>query len=880
MRGENKIKIISDIHGGEAVKILSRRGLSGKKIRISCDFSVNLNPLGYPAEIEELFLNPGRFISDYPHPDAAPAENELAKALGLKTSNLIIGNGATEIFDLILQSVKPEKAMYCAPAYSGYAEICIKRSIETVPVKMKTSDGIFTPDFSTLRTTGAGLIFICSPNNPTGQTVNRRHILELAAAKKDTVIVVDESFMDFSFKASSSTLMTSKLPPNLILVKSLTKIYSVAGLRLGFAYGNARIISRMKFLRLPWSVNAFAQAAVPLLFQDRDFLKKTVLYTKKLHEYMLDGILPLGRLLPCPSGTNFILCKVSGMNAENLQAELMKKEILIRSCSEIYGLDNSYIRLALRPENEIDFLARELNSVFGKKKKAPSPEKIKGALMVVGTTSNAGKSITAAALCRYFANKGINVAPFKAQNMSLNSFVTPEGGEIGRAQAVQAEACRIEPHTDMNPVLLKPQGDSSSQIIINGKAAFTMNARTYYRNKQKIREKAFAAFDRLGKKYELIVMEGAGSPAEINLLKEDFVNMRMAEYAEASAILVADIDRGGVFASIFGTVTLIPPPLRKLLKGIIINKFRGDKRLLDSGIEKIEAITGIPVLGVMPFIKNLDIEDEDSLGLEKYTEASGKKSLLDIAVIKLPRISNFTDFQSLEKDPRISLRYTDVPEKLGNPDLLIIPGSKNTIADMEFLRKSGMEKELRRLHEKGTPLFGICGGYQMLGEKISDPCGVEGRRRSMRGLALLPVETVLMQEKELAQVSGLTGKGLPFAAPGTAFTGYEIHAGKSSRIKTKVSGPLQITRRGKVKCSEEAGDVSADGLVFGSYVHGLFDAAPLRLQLIEWLCRKKGLHRPCLLKQELKSRERTFNELADVLSENVDMRKISSFISK
>ena len=880
MRKKNKSRIISDIHGGEAAKILSFRGLSGKKIKIVSDFSVNLNPLGYPAEIEELFLNPGRLISDYPHPDAAYAECELAKNLGLKTSNLITGNGATEIFDLILQAVKPQKALYCAPSYSGYAEICAKRSIEAVPVKMKTSGETFAPDFPALKKGNAELIFICSPNNPTGQTADRKHILELAAAKKDTVIVVDESFMDFSVKASSSTLMTSKLPPNLILVKSLTKIYSIAGLRLGFAYGSAKIISLMRFLRLPWSVNAFAQAAVPLLFQDRDFLRKTVLYTEELHEYMLNSILPLGRLLPCPSETNFVLCKVSGMSAGSLQAELMKRGILIRSCSEIYGLDSSYIRLALRPENEIDLLTRALNSVFGKKKKSPSPKKIKGALMVVGTTSNAGKSITAAALCRYFANKGINVAPFKAQNMSLNSFVTPEGGEIGRAQAVQAEACRIEPHTDMNPVLLKPQGDSSSQIIIDGKAVFTMNARTYYRNKQKIRERAFAAFDRLNEKYELIVMEGAGSPAEINLLKEDFVNMRMAEYADASAILVADIDRGGVFASIFGTVTLIPPPLRKLLKGIIINKFRGDKRLLDSGIEKIEAITGIPVLGVMPFIRNLDIEDEDSLGLEKNSGTAEKKSLLDIAVVKLPRISNFTDFQSFEKYPAILLRYTDVPEKLGNPDLIIIPGSKSTIADMEFLRKSGMEKELLRLLKKGTPLFGICGGYQMLGKKISDPRGVEGQRRFMRGLALLPIETLLLKEKELAQVSGVTVPGLPFAAPGTTFTGYEIHAGKSSRTKTKASNPLLITQRGKVKCSEEAGDVSADGLVFGSYVHGLFDSAPLRKQLIEWLCQRKCIRSATVLKQERKSRERTFNELAGVLAENVDMRKISSFILK
>ncbi|MGD9202534.1 MAG: cobyric acid synthase [Chitinispirillia bacterium] len=458
--------------------------------------------------------------------------------------------------------------------------------------------------------------------------------------------------------------------------------------------------------------------------------------------------------------------------------------------------------------------------------------------MVVGTMSNSGKSVINAGLCRYFARRGVRVAPFKAQNMALNSFVTSEGGEMGRAQVCQAKAAGISPHTDMNPILLKPTGESFSQVIADGYPIDNFNARDYYSRKKEMKSIAHKAYDRLAAQYELIVIEGAGSPAEINLMDEDFVNMDMAEYAGADTILVADIDRGGVFASITGTIALLPPHFRSLIKGIIINKFRGDKSLIESGIQQINEMTGIPVLGVLPYIFNLSIEDEDSLGLEN--RSIDENYIIDIAVIHIPRISNFTDFLCLEKTGGVQVRYVNCPENMGIPDLIIIPGTKNVRADMAFLRENGFVQTLVRLSSQNIPVFGICGGYQMLGISIKDPYGVEGAAGSETGLGLLSVETVLEREKELAQVEGFTNSALPFAQKGTCFKGYEIHVGQTMAGGNTVF-PLTVTRRRTENTNERVGAISDNGLIFGCYVHGIFDNATLRKQLLDWLCERKAV---------------------------------------
>ena len=496
-------------------------------------------------------------------------------------------------------------------------------------------------------------------------------------------------------------------------------------------------------------------------------------------------------------------------------------------------------------------------------------------IMVVGTTSDSGKSIVTAALCRYFLRKGINVAPYKAQNMALNSYVTEEGGEMGRAQVVQCEAAKIKPHTDMNPILLKPQGNSLSQLIVNGKAIDNVTAEKYYKERTDIRDTAWAAFDRLRKKYELIIMEGAGSPTEINILKYDFVNMAAAEYANAKTILVADIDRGGVFASIFGTIKLLPKKYQKLFSGIIINKFRGDITQLDSGIKQIEKLTGIPVLGVLPFIPNLQIEEEDSLGLETR-ESSVAKNLsecIDIVIIKLPHISNYTDFLPFENHNQISLRYISSTEHLDNPDLIIIPGTKTTCSDMKFLNNSGFTEEIKRYNKKGTTIIGICGGYQILGKTISDPEGIEGNIKEIQGIGLLNIATTLKQNKELAQVSGYIADDYPFTGKpeSISFNGYEIHSGNTIELNSSVKRPITITKRKNEDSREPAGSISKDNKVFGCYIHGFFDTPPICHELINFLAKKKGIK---IKNIHLQDKDIIYDRLADLVEKHIDFTKM------
>lgn len=500
----------------------------------------------------------------------------------------------------------------------------------------------------------------------------------------------------------------------------------------------------------------------------------------------------------------------------------------------------------------------------------PDPGMPARAIMVLGTMSNSGKSTIAAALCRIALRKGIRAAPFKAQNMSLNSHVTPEGGEIGRAQAVQCRAAGVESHTDMNPVLLKPTGEGLMQVIVDGKAIGNFRARDYYARKAELRKVAQAAYDRLAARYEMIILEGAGSPAEINLREEDFVNASMAEYAGAKCVLVADIDRGGVFASILGTVQLLEPRHRTLLSGILINKFRGDASLLDPGIREIERLTGVPVLGVVPYLDDLQLEEEDSQGLRDAN--GGVEPLVDIAVVRLPYISNFTDFHPFERIPGVGLRYVSRPDRMGNPDLIIIPGSKNTRHDMGFLERSGLAKVLLAAAARGIPILGICGGYQMLGKVIRDPHGIDGAPGDTPGLGLLDVETILEKEKELARIEAM-GRAIPFLNPGEVLRGYEIHMGRTLPL-----GPatplLEITRRNGEPCAQPSGSASPNHLVLGWYLHGCFETPTVRHSLLDWLLARKGLEGGFGGADGNRGEAQVFDRLADALSAHADLASL------
>lgn len=451
-------------------------------------------------------------------------------------------------------------------------------------------------------------------------------------------------------------------------------------------------------------------------------------------------------------------------------------------------------------------------------------------IMIQGTASNAGKSLITAGLCRVFVQDGYKTAPFKSQNMALNSFITNEGLEMGRAQVMQAEAANIEPSVLMNPILLKPTNDMGCQVVLNGEVFGTMTAGNYYDYKAKLRPAVVKAYDTLSAQNDIVVIEGAGSPAEINLNKDDFVNMGMAKIADAPVLLVADIDRGGVFATVYGTVKLLEPEDQARFKGIIINKFRGDVNILKPGLKKLEELTGVPVLGVVPYLK-LDLDDEDSLS-ERLTNTHHDGKLLDIAVIRLPRISNFTDFNALSRLEPVELRYVDRPEDLKTPDLIILPGTKNTMGDLKWMNSNGLDRAILKLASGSTPVIGICGGYQMLGRTLSDPDGIEDGGH-MSGLGLLPLDTVFEKQKVRTRVTGHTLPLTGFFAPlsGTTLQGYEIHMGKT----TLGSGPLPFSY-----LSDDKTDGAVYENVFGSYVHGLFDG-DFGAALIRLLLRAKGL---------------------------------------
>lgn len=433
-------------------------------------------------------------------------------------------------------------------------------------------------------------------------------------------------------------------------------------------------------------------------------------------------------------------------------------------------------------------------------------------LMLAGTGSDVGKSIIAAAFCRIFLQDGYHPAPFKAQNMALNSYATPEGLEIGRAQAVQAEAAGVPCHTDMNPLLLKPSSDHTSQVVLNGRPIGNRNAYEYFRRegREELRKEVHAAFDRLAARYNPVVMEGAGSISEINLRDSDLVNLPMAMHAGADVILVADIDRGGVFASVYGSVMLLRPEERKHIKGILINKFRGDIRLFESGVKMLEELCGVPVVGVVPYYKDIYIEEEDSVMLQTKNIRAGQGKV-NVAVVLLRHLSNFTDFNVLERDPRVHLFYTNNTDELMKADIILLPGSKSTLSDLYELRRNGVAQAIVRAHREGATVMGICGGYQLMGREVCDPDHVEGEIERLPGLGLLPVSTRMQGEKVTRQVR------FRFLEDSAVCEGYEIHMGTTTPLADVPVSPLNHLADGR-----EDG-YFVDRTCMGTYIHGILD---------------------------------------------------------
>ena len=481
-------------------------------------------------------------------------------------------------------------------------------------------------------------------------------------------------------------------------------------------------------------------------------------------------------------------------------------------------------------------------------------------IMIQGTMSNAGKSVLAAGLCRIFRQDGYKVAPFKSQNMALNSFITADGGEMGRAQVVQAEAAGIAPDVRMNPILLKPTTDVGSQVIVNGQVLGNMRAMEYYRRKREFLPAVLDAYRSLDAEYDIIVIEGAGSPAEINLKQEDIVNMGLAKLVDAPVLLVGDIDRGGVFAQLYGTVALLEPEERARIKGTVINKFRGDRAILEPGLRTLETLCGVPVAGVVPYV-HVDVDDEDSL-TERFL-SGGERKLLDIAVIRLPRISNFTDVSPFERYENVSVRYVERVSELHDPDMILLPGTKSTISDLQWLRQSGLEAALCKEASAGKLVFGICGGYQMLGSRILDPEQVEAAGvTEIAGMGLLDMQTVFRGQKVQTQTGGVFQQipGLLSCLNGMTYTGYEIHMGRSK---------------------EAAAPVVGNGSVYGSYIHGIFDAPGVADEIRKALCRQRGISVQTLESDDPAAyKQRQYDTLAQAVREGLDMELVYRILNR
>ncbi len=494
-------------------------------------------------------------------------------------------------------------------------------------------------------------------------------------------------------------------------------------------------------------------------------------------------------------------------------------------------------------------------------------------LMIQGTGSGVGKSIITAALCRAFYREGLKVAPFKAQNMSLNSYVTEDGGEIGRAQVYQAEACGIAPHVAMNPILLKPNADNDSQVIVMGKVWGQRNAKDFYADRPDFIKEVTRAFGALKNKYELIIMEGAGSPAEINLRHHDMVNMAMAEIADSPVLIVGDIDRGGVFAWMKGTLDLLTKAEQQRVRGFIVNKFRGDLEILNPGLTQFEDMTGKPILGVIPFDAELFVDEEDAIPHHSPPVVYNHPSVVDVAIVQLPHLANFTDFSPLVSDPGVAVRYVRSPVQAGCPDLLILPGTKNTIGDMHFIHEMGWKPYLQSFHKEGGLILGVCGGFQMLGTRLSDPDHIESNMGEIEGLGFIDATTVMESEKITRRSIRLTLSSSIFE-PGLEVDGYEIHSGRTHYQKEYP----RLFQHSNGDCPTDLGICTEEGGVIGTYLHGFLDNDPIREGFLNYVRQRKDLPPPEERFNYREFRSRQLNRLADLVTQSIDMNEVKRII--
>ena len=886
-------------HGGNVHKLAERAGVRPGDL---VDFSASINPLGPPSWLAEEIASSLADVVHYPDPEAADLTLAACERYKVWPTQALAGNGASELLPAVCNlaaRMGHKRAIIPVPAYVDVDRCCRLAGLSVETLTCRAQD-LFAPDLERLAgmltPAAPAVVMLTSPNNPTGVVIPARHVRDLAKAFPDSLFVVDESFADFvpgienegtgrePDVADGAGRLVRLRPDNVIVLSSLTKFYALPGLRLGLCFGAPETMARLR-RRLPaWNVGTLAQRVGARALRDLDYQQRTVREVASLREALTNELREIPGLRVFPGKANFLLCRLDrvGMTARPLFERLLSEGLALRLCANFEGLDDSYFRIAVRTRDENARLVDALGRFSGIVKPQP-PVKTRRvpAVMIQGTCSNAGKSVLAAGLCRIFLEDGFDVAPFKSQNMSNNSAVTPDlgagAGEIGRAQATQAQACRLTPDVRMNPVLLKPTGDTGSQVVILGRPVGQMNVQQYHAYKPEAWRAATQAYDSLAAEHGLMVLEGAGSPAEVNLKHQDIVNMAMARHAGAKVLLVGDIDRGGVFAALSGTFDILDPEERALVVGHVLNKFRGDASILTPALDFLYRRTGRPVLGVVPWLQDLALPEEDSLGIRNTVadQSCKRPDALDIAVVVPQRISNFNDLDPLAAEPDVRLRLVHDVRHLAPeghaPDAVILPGSKNTIEDMRALRGAGFAAALRALPDS-TSIIGICAGLQMLGTRVDDPLGLESSQKSADGFGLLPLVTTLERDKTLTRMSATCLR------TSQTLTGYEIHHGQTEIVDTPGQQALPLAQ-------DATGRPLSFGLdapstlprtlprIWGTYLHGVFDQDAFRRAFLDDLRQAKGLI-PLRDPQTRFGLEPALERLAAALRQHLDMKRV------
>jgi adenosylcobyric acid synthase len=850
--------MITATHGGNQRRLAA---LAKRPVTELLDFSANINPMGPPEWLRPLIASQITALTHYPDPDCTELIAAASVRYGIPEDELIAANGTEELLYLLPPVTGKARALVPVPSYVDYARTAAAAGMQVVSMPLAESSG-FALDCGELerQLRGDEVVYLGHPNNPTGASLDAAALRRLIERNPATFFVIDEAFADF---VDGIERFCGQRQPNVLVLLSLTKLFAVPGLRVGCAAANPAVVRALR-ARLPlWNVNSLAQAVGAAALRDNAYVVATRGFVRQQRDLLAARLAALPGLYPFPGEANFLLVRLdrASPTAPDLATQLLARGIAIRTCGDFDGLGARFFRVAVRTAEENLRLTDSLADILGAGGVRQTAARRAATIMFQGTSSNAGKSVLTAALCRILHQDGLRVAPYKSQNMSLNSFVTRDGLEMGRAQVVQAQACRIEPEARMNPILLKPNSDTGSQVVLLGKPVGNMHVGDYIKFKPQAFEVAKRAFDSLSAENDVVVLEGAGSPAEVNLKRHDIVNMAMARYANAPVLLVGDIDRGGVYASFVGTMEVMSEWERAMVAGFVVNRFRGQESLLADAHAYVLRHTGCPVVGVVPYLSKLGLPEEDSVTFkaEKSQAAMVAVGQVDVVLLDLPHVSNFTDIDALRIEPDVNLRIVRELEDLGRPDAVILPGSKHVVADLAHLRNSGLADAVMALAAAGhTEIIGICGGYQMLGRMIEDPLRVESDGKPVAGLGLLDITTVMAAEKTLRRAE------CRHPASGSVVTGYEIHHGLSACADAMEPAVVRLD-----------GEVIGTGCgqVWGSYLHGIFDADPFRRWFIDRLRVRAGME-PLDRVVAVYDIEAAFDRLAAVVRERLDMQRI------